>query len=59
MKIAVTIATIVALASVASADKKERADALFKDGKKLMAEKRYADPVHSVTPGLGMVVSAG
>ena len=24
-----------------------------------LAEKRYADPVHSVTPGLGMVVIAG
>ena len=59
MKIAVTIATIVALASVASADKKERADALFKDGKKLMAEKRYADACaafeesHKLDPGIG------
>jgi tetratricopeptide (TPR) repeat protein len=59
MKIAVTIATIAALAGVASADKKERADALFKDGKKLMADKRYADACaafeesNKLDPGIG------
>jgi tetratricopeptide (TPR) repeat protein len=59
MKLAVSIATILALASVASADKKERADALFKEGKKLMAEKRYADACASfeesykLDPGIG------
>jgi tetratricopeptide (TPR) repeat protein len=59
MKLAVSIATILALVSVASADKKERADALFKEGKKLMAEKRYADACASfeesykLDPGIG------
>lgn len=63
MKIAVTRATIVAvliaLCSVASADNRQRADALFKDGKKLMAEKRYADACaafeesHKLDPGIG------
>lgn len=63
MKIAVTLATLVAVTvasgSVASADKKERADALFKEGKKLMAEKRYADACtafeesNKLDPGIG------
>jgi tetratricopeptide (TPR) repeat protein len=59
MKLAVTLATIVALASVASADKKERADALFKEGKKLMGEKRYSDACNAfeesfkLDPGIG------
>lgn len=43
MKLAISILTILALCAVASADKKERAEDLWKDGKRLMAEKRYAD----------------
>lgn len=57
--VAVIVGVIVALGSVASADNKQRAEALFKDGKKLMAEKRYADACaafeesHKLDPGIG------
>jgi len=43
MKLAAALFSILALTSAAHADKKDRADALFKQGKKLMAEKHYAD----------------
>jgi len=43
MKLAVTLATIVALAGVASAERKEKAEALLKEGKKLMGGKGYSD----------------
>ena len=50
---------IVALCGVAAADNKEKADVLFKQGKKLMAEKRYADACQAfeesfkLDPGIG------
>jgi hypothetical protein len=59
MKLAITIVTLLALVSSASADKKERADALFKEGKQLMSEKRYADACNAfeesykLDPGIG------
>jgi tetratricopeptide (TPR) repeat protein len=63
MKLAITkvslIITLLALASSASADNKARADQLFKEGKSLMAEKRYADACNAfeesykLDPGIG------
>ena len=59
MKLAISILALLALASSASADKKERADQLFKEGKSLMAEKRYADACNAfeesykLDPGIG------
>lgn len=58
-KLAITLVSILAFASVAHADKKEKADALFKQGKKLMSEKRYADACdafeesYKLDPGIG------
>jgi tetratricopeptide (TPR) repeat protein len=55
----VSIIAVVALAGVAHADNKDKADALFKQGKKQMAEKRYADACESfeksykLDPGIG------
>jgi tetratricopeptide (TPR) repeat protein len=43
MKKLVSLAALVVLSSSAFAGNKDKADALFKQGKKLMAEKRYAD----------------
>lgn len=43
MKLAISILTVLALCTVALADKKDRAEALWKQGKDLMAQKRYAD----------------
>lgn len=63
MKLAITLVSILVVTSlpdVAHADsKKERADTLFKQGKKLMGEKRYADACDSfeesfkLDPGIG------
>jgi tetratricopeptide (TPR) repeat protein len=43
MKLAISLFSLLLLAGVSGADNKSKADALFKQGKKLMAEKRYAD----------------
>lgn len=62
MKLAFTLASIIAVSSVAGvahADKKDKADQLFKQGKKLMGEKRYADACdafeesYKLDPGIG------
>ena len=42
MKLSISLLAILALCAVADANK-DKADALFKQGKKLMADKRYAD----------------
>jgi tetratricopeptide (TPR) repeat protein len=47
MKLAITLVSLLLLAGVAGADNKSKADALFKQGKKLMAEKRYAEACDS------------
>jgi hypothetical protein len=53
------IVSILAFATSAHADNKDKADALFKAGKKLMAEKRYADACeafeksYKLDPGIG------
>jgi outer membrane protein assembly factor BamD (BamD/ComL family) len=47
MKLSVAFISIVALAATAHADNKDKADSLFKQGKKLMGEKRYADACES------------
>lgn len=59
MKLSCMLLSLVVLAGVAHADKKDKADALFKQGKKLMAEKRYAEACeafeksYNADPGLG------
>lgn len=59
MKLSVAFISIVALAATAHADNKDKADALFKQGKKLMGEKRYADACEAfeksfkLDPGIG------
>lgn len=60
MKQTIVMISVLALSTgVAHADKKEKADALFKQGKKLMGEKRYADACdafeesYKLDPGIG------
>jgi hypothetical protein len=59
MRAFVAIATVLALAGLASADNKDKADQLFKEGKRLMALKRYGDACASfeqsfkLDPGIG------
>ena len=59
MKLALVLASIVAVSSVAHADNKQKAEALFKQGKKLMGDKRYADACdafeqsYKLDPGIG------
>ncbi len=59
MKLSVAFISIVALAATAHADNKDKADSLFKQGKKLMGEKRYADACeafeksYKLDPGIG------
>ena len=60
MKAILAIATLALLAHTARAEKdKDKADALFKQGKKLMAEKHYADACqafeqsYKLDPGIG------
>ncbi len=59
MKHTIAIVSVLATVSVAHADKKERADALFKQGKKLMDQQRYSDACESfeesykLDPGIG------
>src|ERR1044071_392900 len=43
MKLSITLVALVALAAPAHADNKDKADALFKQGKKHMQDKHYAD----------------
>jgi tetratricopeptide (TPR) repeat protein len=65
MKRLVTIATLVALASTSLAGNKDKADALFKEGKKLMSEKRYAEACPKLEqsmkldPGIGTELNIG
>jgi len=66
MKKLISLAVLLALCSVAAADKdKERADALFKQGRKLMGEKRYADACQAfeesfkLDPGIGAEMNVG
>jgi tetratricopeptide (TPR) repeat protein len=61
MKTTVTLIALVALCGSAAAEKdKDKADALFRQGKKLMGEKRYADACQSfeqsftLDPGIGV-----
>ncbi len=55
----VAVVALVALGGTAQADKRDRADALFRKGKKHMAEKRYADACEAfeksqkLDPGIG------
>ena len=42
-RLPITLAVLAALSSSALAGKKEEADAAFKQGKKLMADKRYSE----------------
>jgi serine/threonine-protein kinase len=59
MKLSATLLSLVLVAGVASANNKDKADALFKQGKKLMHEKRYADACEAfeksnkLDPGIG------
>lgn len=59
MKLAITLISVLSLTSVAHADKKEKAEALFKQGKKLMGDKKYADACaafeesYQLDPGIG------
>jgi len=59
MKALLVLVSFVAFAGTAHADKKDKADALFKEGKKLMGEKRYADACaafeksYKLDPGIG------
>ena len=61
MKLSLAVIMIVAVgaADVAHADNKDKAESLFKQGKKLMGEKRYADACeafeksYKLDPGLG------
>jgi tetratricopeptide (TPR) repeat protein len=59
MKRILVLALVIALGGVAVADNKEKADVLFKQGKKLMGEKRYADACQAfeesfkLDPGIG------
>ncbi len=66
MKLVITLVSILAVCSVAGvahADKKDKADALFKQGKKLMGEKRYADACeafedsYKLDPGIGALLN--
>ncbi len=62
MRTSVALGVMVALVGTASADK---ADALFKKAKKLLAEKKYADAcstfeeVHELDPAIGAKLSVG
>jgi tetratricopeptide (TPR) repeat protein len=55
----ISILAVVAVTGAANADNKDKADALFKQGKKQMGEKRYADACESfeksykLDPGIG------
>lgn len=59
MKLSCILASLVVFGAVAHADNRDKADALFKHGKKLMAEERYADACeafeksYKLDPGLG------
>jgi tetratricopeptide (TPR) repeat protein len=59
MKLLATILTLLVLANVAGADNKAKADQLFKDGKRLMDEKRYSEACdafeesYKLDPGIG------
>jgi len=59
MKLSIALVVVAALTSTALADNKDKADALFKQGKKLMGEKRYADACeafeksYKLDPGIG------
>ncbi len=59
MKLQASLLSLVLVAGVASANNKDKADALFKHGKKLMGEKRYADACEAfeksnkLDPGIG------
>ncbi|NVB82278.1 MAG: tetratricopeptide repeat protein [Kofleriaceae bacterium] len=59
MKLSATLLSLALVAGVASANNKDKADALFKQGKKLMSEKRYADACEAfeksnkLDPGIG------
>ena len=47
MKLSLVCVSIIVLCGVAHADKKEQADALFKQGKKYMEQKRFSDACES------------
>ncbi len=59
MKLGYLVASMIVFAGVAHADNKDKADRLFKHGKRLMGEKRYADACeafeksYKLDPGLG------
>ena len=59
MKLLFAFTSVLLVAGTARADNKDKADALFKQGKKLMGEKRYADACSSfeesnkLDPGIG------
>jgi len=59
VRLSIACVLLVALAPAAHADKAARADALFKQGKKLLAEQRYSDAcptfeeVDKLDPGIG------
>jgi serine/threonine-protein kinase len=65
MKRLVTIATLVALAGTSLAGNKDKADTLFKEGKKLMADKRYSEACPKLEqsmkldPGIGTELNIG
>ena len=65
MKLTITMFSLLAFASAAHADNKDKADALFKQGKKLMGEKRYADACeafeksYKLDPGIGGQLNIG
>jgi serine/threonine-protein kinase len=65
MKRLVTIATLLALVGTSLAGNKDKADALFKEGKKLMADKRYAEACPKLEqsmkldPGIGTELNIG
>jgi len=59
MKLQFVLASLVLVSSVAHADNKDKADQLFKQGKKLMGDKKYADACNAfeesfkLDPGIG------
>jgi tetratricopeptide (TPR) repeat protein len=64
-KLQLTLALVAALTSTALAGNKDKADSLFKQGKKLMAEKKFADACPALEqsmkldPGIGTELNIG
>lgn len=64
LSIAIAVVSTIVLSNPADADNRKKADALFKQGKKLMADKRYADACEAfeksqkLDPAIGTLLNA-